>query len=114
MSEAETNIDLDYVDACAIDDLWDGEMETFDVLGRKILLVKHDGQFFAYQSFCPHQAMPLIEGKLVNGVLTCRAHLWEFDVATGKGINPSNCRLRRFPVRILGNNVQIGPKPIFD
>lgn len=102
------------VDVCDIEDLWDGEMERFDVGGEEVLLVKFNGQFLAFQGTCPHQEAPLVEGKFENGVLTCRAHLWQFDVATGKGINPANCRLKRYPVRIAANVVQIGAVPFAD
>jgi toluene monooxygenase system ferredoxin subunit len=102
------------VDVCDTADLWDGEMESFDVGGEEVLLIKYNGHFLAFQGTCLHQEVPLVEGRLENGVLTCRAHHWQFDAATGNGINPSNCRLKRYPVRIAGNVVQIGATPIVD
>ncbi len=101
-----------FIDACQVEDLWDGEMETFEVGGDEVVLLKHEGQFFAFQGVCPHQAIPLVEGRFEKGVLTCRAHLWQFDVTTGQGINPSNCRLKRYPVHVAGETVQIGVEPI--
>ena len=35
-----------------LDALWDGEMRGFQVGGRKLLLVKLDGQVFAYEDRC--------------------------------------------------------------
>lgn len=101
-----------FVDVCEVEDLWDGEMENFEVRGKDVVLLKHEGQFFAFQGTCPHQDIPLVEGKFEKGVLTCRAHLWQFDASTGMGINPSNCRLKRYPVRIAGETVQVGPAPV--
>lgn len=97
MSEAATNACVDFVDVCAVDEFWDGEMEIVDVRGKHVLLVKHEGQFFAFQSLCPHQAIPLIEGKFEDGILTCRAHHWEFDVKTGRGSTPLIAGLDDFP-----------------
>lgn len=104
--------DVAWIDACSADELWDGEMESVSVGGRDVLLVKHNGEFVAFQGFCPHQSVPLVEGELKDGILTCRAHLWQFDVTTGKGVNPSNCKLRRYPVRVIDTVVQIGVKAI--
>lgn len=101
-----------FVDICEPEELWDGEMESFDLNGEEILLLKHEGQFFAFQGHCPHQDILLVEGKFEKGILTCRAHLWQFDVVTGKGINPASCQLKRYPVRIVGNMVQVGDAPV--
>jgi nitrite reductase/ring-hydroxylating ferredoxin subunit len=101
-----------FVDVCKVADLWDGEMESFEVGGAEVLLLKHEGRFVAFQGVCPHQQMPLVEGKLEKGVLTCRAHLWQFNASTGHGINPSNCRLKRYPVQIADETVQIGVAPL--
>ncbi len=102
----------EFVFACAVEDLWDGEMESFEVSGTEVLLLKQDGQFFAFQGTCPHQEISLVEGKFEKGILTCRAHLWQFDATTGAGVNPSNCRLKRYPVRIADESVEIGVSPI--
>jgi toluene monooxygenase system ferredoxin subunit len=86
--------------AMDLDDLWDGEMEAVDVAGTSVLLVNIDGDVRAYQNRCPHQASPLHEGDLDEGVITCARHLWEFDARSGKGVNPDNCRLVAYPCRV--------------
>lgn len=91
---------------CDLDDLWEGEMEAFDVKGKEILLVHADGgNVRAFPARCPHQDHPLVEGEFENGVLTCSAHLWQFDVLTGKGVNPTDCELVCLPVKIENETV---------
>lgn len=97
---------------CAEDELWDGEMEVFEVDGTDILVLKQDGRYFAYQAICPHQDIPLVEGKFEKGVLTCRAHLWQFAADTGKGVNPSDCKLKRYPIEVEDGLVLVGTQPI--
>jgi toluene monooxygenase system ferredoxin subunit len=99
---------VNYHEVCGVDDLWAGDMDAFSVAGKSILLINVDGIFKAYANMCPHQAVPLAEGKLDGCVLTCRAHLWEFDASTGLSINPSNKRLAEYPVRIVDGMVQVG------
>jgi toluene monooxygenase system ferredoxin subunit len=89
---------------CA-DELWDGEMDAFEVGGVEVLLVKVDGHYCAYQGSCPHQSMALVEGELKDGLLTCRAHLWQFDARTGRGVNPQTACLRRFPLTVTAGEV---------
>jgi toluene monooxygenase system ferredoxin subunit len=103
--------------ACTLDDVWEGEMFEADVAGQAVLLVRCDGgELHAYQGSCPHQDIPLSEGKFDGKVLMCRAHQWTFDARNGKGINPGDCRLAEYPVKVEGDDVLVeleGVQPLF-
>lgn len=102
---------------CKLDDLWEGEMESFEVGGKEILLVCAEGGVVkAFQGICPHQDIPLVEGTFDGKTVTCRAHLWQFDACSGKGVNPKDCALAEYPVRIEGEDVLVdgeGVTPLF-
>jgi toluene monooxygenase system ferredoxin subunit len=106
-----------FVRVCALDDLWEGEMESFDVAGQEVLLVRIDeDQVHAFQGACPHQDIALVEGKFDGKLLICRAHQWIFDAATGESVNPTNCRLAEYPLKIDGGDVLVdteGVTPTF-
>jgi toluene monooxygenase system ferredoxin subunit len=92
-----------------LDDLWEGEMVDVEVEGEEVLLTHlPGGQIAAYQGICPHQEISLADGELKDGILTCSAHRWEFDAATGNGINPKTCRLYRYEVKVEGEQVYVG------
>ena len=94
--------------ACILDDISEGDMETFDVDGTEVLLVhvKEEG-IYAVQAQCPHQEVDLVEGDLDGRVLTCMMHLWEFDVVAGKGVNPDDAEIAQYPVKIEGDDVLV-------
>jgi toluene monooxygenase system ferredoxin subunit len=75
-------------------ELWDGEMRGLEVAGRRVLLLRVRGAIHAYEDRCPHLGVALSEGSLEGCVLTCRAHLYTYDAATGAGINPKTTQLR--------------------
>ena len=83
-----------------IDDLWEGDMAPVEVDGTKVLLVNVDGDVKAYLNRCPHQAWALDEGDFDGQTLTCIRHMWTFDVADGKGINPDDECLKAFKCEV--------------
>jgi nitrite reductase/ring-hydroxylating ferredoxin subunit len=101
-----------FVELCAADELWAGEMCAFEVGPHQVLLVNVDGAFHAYDGRCPHQRVPLAEGRLDGRTLVCRAHQWEFDIGTGHSVNPTGACLRRFPVQVADGRVFVGDAPL--
>ncbi len=106
-----------FMKACTLDDLWQGDMDVFEIDGTEVLLVHTDtGQIHAVQAICPHQEVDLVDGELEGKVLTCCMHLWQFDVSNGNGINPTHAELAKYPVRIDGNDILVdvvGVEPKF-
>ncbi len=97
---------MSFTKVCALDDLWEGEMEAFTVNGQEIILICAEGGVVkSFQGVCPHQDIPLVEGKFDGKTIICRAHLWQFDACSGEGINPSDCKLAEYPVKIDGDEV---------
>ncbi|HUO53570.1 MAG TPA: Rieske 2Fe-2S domain-containing protein [Rhodoblastus sp.] len=108
---------MSFLHACTLDDIWEGDMAEVEVDGHIVLLVwPEGGEIHAFQGICPHQDIPLSEGKFDGRVVMCRAHQWTFDAKTGAGVNPSDCRLAEYPVKLEGDNVLIevqGVAPLF-
>ena len=95
----------DFVGVLAADELWDGEMESFDIGEEEVLVLKVDGEIRAYDGVCPHQSQSLVEGELEGGTLTCRAHEWQFDALSGMSINPRGNCLHRHDVRVTSDGM---------
>jgi toluene monooxygenase system ferredoxin subunit len=108
MSEVDSQA---FVEVCDADDIWIGEMECFDVGLQEVLLLNVEGEIQAFDATCPHQSVPLIEGRFDGKVLTCRAHEWSFDACSGHSINPKGECLRRFPLRVTDGKVFVAIEP---
>jgi toluene monooxygenase system ferredoxin subunit len=104
---------MEFHAVCSLDDLWEGEMEVFGIGDREVLLVHAPGgEIRAFDPICPHQEHPLIEGEFEDCILTCSAHLWQFDVISGDGINPTGVALQRYPVKVDGDTVMVSLPPV--
>jgi toluene monooxygenase system ferredoxin subunit len=99
------------VEVCALEDLWAGEMESFDIGMHEVLVLNIGGELQAFDGICPHQSAPLVEGRFDGKTLTCRAHEWSFDACTGQGINPKSECLRRFELRVVDGKVFVATEP---
>jgi toluene monooxygenase system ferredoxin subunit len=93
--------------AMRADDLWTGEMAGVVIDDKPVLLIRVETGVRAYEDHCAHQRVKLSEGTLDGCVLTCRAHLWQYDVCTGKGVNPDSVSLRAYAVRITDGRIEV-------
>lgn len=77
-----------------------GEGRQFHIGGRDIAVFHaRNGQAYATQAFCPHQAGPLADGLLGGTTLVCPFHAWKFDLATGQPLL-GTCGLQTYTVRL--------------
>ena len=81
-------------------------MDRYDVA-----LFNVGGEIHAYENVCPHQGGPIGEGWIEDGVVTCPWHAWRFDLRTGGMTLGDFARLRRFDVRVEGNDVFVATEP---
>lgn len=83
------------------------------VEGRAIAIFLHDGKYSALTDRCAHNGMPLHDGCVENGVVTCRWHGWRYDLSTGRppgSVDASTGpRVRTFPVRVRDGWIEVSP-----
>ena len=100
----------DFVKVASIGDLPPGETILVEVDGEPVLLANVGGEFYAVTETCTHAECPLSEGSLDGAVLECPCHGSQFNVTTGDVVAaPAQDPLTRYPVRIEGDDVLVGP-----
>ena len=93
---AATEVVADEVRECRLDD------------GTRTIAVRTQaGEVRVFQGVCPHQKRALADGDVEGDVLTCAAHMWEFDLESGEGINAALAGLTLYPSRVESDSVLV-------
>jgi 3-phenylpropionate/trans-cinnamate dioxygenase ferredoxin subunit len=94
------------------DELRDGELLPVEIDGTPVVLVRHEGEFFATANNCTHRDFPLSEAGFDprDGFLVCAWHGGCFDVRTGAAVVPPVTEaVETFAVRVSDDGwVEIG------
>ena len=104
---------MEFVKVAVIDDFQTKGIKSLSILGKKVAIIKRDdGSFYAIETGCKHQGADLSKGKIELGIATCPRHDWQYDLETGECINHDSPRLRKYAVKIEGNDIKISLIPI--
>ncbi|HEX7038564.1 MAG TPA: Rieske 2Fe-2S domain-containing protein [Trueperaceae bacterium] len=64
--------------------------------GQELVLIRHEGEFFALPDQCTHQRYPLHDGELIPGKIRCVHHGATFDLHSGRPTLPAVKKIRLF------------------
>ncbi|HWQ15839.1 MAG TPA: Rieske 2Fe-2S domain-containing protein [Roseiflexaceae bacterium] len=78
---------------------------------RPVLLVRHEGTFYAVDNRCPHMGFPLEKGSVKDCILTCHWHHARFDLASGGTFDQWADDVRAYPVELRGDEVWVDVSP---
>jgi nitrite reductase (NADH) small subunit len=100
----------------------EGDVRTLELAGRPIGLYRVNGALHALANRCPHRGAPICAGMIATPIhsdgarivagaphsaVRCPWHKWEFDIATGRCLVDKRLRIRRYAVRIDGDELVV-------
>jgi 3-phenylpropionate/trans-cinnamate dioxygenase ferredoxin subunit len=101
-----------FIAVATTDQLPPGERIVVEVGDAYIAIFNVGGRLYAIEDACTHDDGPLAEGMLVdeksdNPKIECERHGATFEFKTGKPTFPAVKPVKRYPVRVEGNQVQL-------
>ena len=85
-----------------------GEMQAFDVSGRRIAIANVGGSYYAFGNVCTHLQCPLVKGELEGMTVTCACHGSQFDVTSGAVLRgPAEEPVESYQVVVEGDSLQV-------
>lgn len=92
---------MEYLPALRDDSLQEGTMSAAELNGHHVLLARIGGEVFAVDGTCTHEDADLANGFLVEDRVVCALHLSEFELRTGRVLNPpATVPLKTFKIKI--------------
>jgi 3-phenylpropionate/trans-cinnamate dioxygenase ferredoxin subunit len=104
--------DLEYVTVARRDELPEGGRLRLVIDDQGIVVFNLAGGLYAIADVCSHDDGPLGDGPLDGLEIECPRHGARFDLASGKALSlPAVVDIPAYPVRLVGDEVQIGLPP---
>ena len=104
--------ELEYVTVASVDELGNGERIIVEIDGEPIAVFNIAGMYYAIMDVCSHDDGPVAEGVMDDYDIECPRHGAKFDIRTGKALTlPAVVDIPAYPVRVEGDEIQIGLPP---
>jgi toluene monooxygenase system ferredoxin subunit len=97
------------VRVCKTTDIVPGEPCAFTVTGVTwpVIVAWVEGRLVAFPGVCPHEDVPLADGRLDGTEIVCMGHGWAFDLQTGRCRHAPWLELRRYPITVVGDDLYV-------
>jgi naphthalene 1,2-dioxygenase system ferredoxin subunit len=83
------------------------------VADREIALFNLAGELYAIGGICTHGAARLANGYIEGELIECPQHAGTFEIKTGRAVDyPCTVNVKKYDVRVEGDDVLIGWEPI--
>ncbi len=98
----------DFVPVMDVQDLEEGKLTRVDASGIPAVLLKDGKSMYAIAATCSHQAGPLDEGTVKDGIVTCPWHGSGFCMADGSVMNgPAVYAQPTFALRVRNGKIEL-------
>jgi len=98
----------DFTSIAKVDAIKPGQMKSFTVNEKRILVANVGGTFFATQDICTHDGGTLSDGELVGDEIECPRHAARFSAQTGQvRALPAVVPIKTFPIKIENDEIRV-------
>ncbi|MCC2098010.1 MAG: ferric reductase-like transmembrane domain-containing protein [Hyphomicrobiales bacterium] len=101
-----------WLHAAALDDIAEGRGLTVQLPGGdSVAIFRYDGKLSAISNACAHQNGPLGEGCIIEGLVTCPWHGYQYRPEDGCAPAPFTEKLATYRLKLDGDAVLLDPRP---
>ena len=100
-----------FVDVCGVADIREKRGKVVTLAGERVAVFRYDGKVSAMSNVCQHQNGPLGEGKIVDGLVVCPWHGFQYKPDCGASPEPFTEKVPTFRVKVVAGRVLVDPRP---
>jgi nitrite reductase/ring-hydroxylating ferredoxin subunit len=80
--------------------------------GERIAVFRDGKTIGALTNLCAHQNGPLGEGRIIDGLVTCPWHGYQYQLKNGCAPAPFTEKLATYRVRLKNGMIEVNPQPL--
>lgn len=101
----------DFVAVCRADEIPENRARVVCLGGERVAVFRYDGRLSALSAVCQHQNGPLGEGCVIDGLVTCPWHGFQYRPDDGASPPPFTEKVPTFNLRVQDGRVFVHPQP---
>jgi nitrite reductase/ring-hydroxylating ferredoxin subunit/Fe-S cluster biogenesis protein NfuA len=90
-----------------LEDIPEGDVWIAELEGRSLILSRVGERVSCFENACAHLGMPLDQGELRDGVLTCPHHGFQFSMESGECLTVPEVQLQTHAARVSHGLVEV-------
>ncbi|HEY4016874.1 MAG TPA: NifU family protein [Polyangiaceae bacterium] len=99
--------DAGWIRAASLVELPMNDILAVVVDGRSLLLARFEGGVSCFDNACAHLGMPLDMGEVIDGILVCPHHHFQYALDSGDCLTAPGVQLHAHGVRVTGGEVEV-------
>tara|TARA_R110002110_G_scaffold3151_5_gene16232 strand:+ start:846 stop:1910 length:1065 start_codon:yes stop_codon:yes gene_type:complete len=101
----------DWEAVCRVDEIGEGLAHVARLAdGDRVAVFRQNGKLSAIANACAHQNGPLGEGRVIDCLVTCPWHGFQYNVTDGRSPAPFTEMVPTYRLRVLDGIVQVDPQ----
>ncbi len=105
------NHENDWVEICTLSEMKNNYAKVARLEnGERVAVYLHDGKLSAISNHCAHQNGPLGEGKIINCLVTCPWHGFQYRVTDGQSPAPFTEKVPTYFVKLIDDRILVHKK----
>ncbi len=88
-------------------DLPEGRARQLEIGGEDVILSRNGSVVSCFQNACAHLGMPIDDGEVSGGIITCPHHGFQYDLRSGECLTAPEVQLQPHAVRVIGSRVEV-------
>ncbi len=96
-----------WLHAAALAEIPEGGVVALELDGEPVILSRNGERVSCFQNACAHLGMPIDDGEIADGTITCRFHGFQYSLASGECLTAPEVQLQPHAVRVVEDRVEV-------